>query len=65
MDYRGYGNSGSGADNSAFSGMDRGNEAQRDSDRGNQSLNSSRFGGGDFSRPSGGHFDGGGGRGRL
>jgi hypothetical protein len=64
MDYRGYGNSGGGADNSAFSGMDRGNEAQRDSDRGNQSLNSSRFGGGDFSRSSGGHFGGGGGGGR-
>lgn len=65
MDYRGYGNSGDGAGNSIFSGMDRGNEAQRDSDRGNQSLNSSRFGGGDFSRSSGGHFGGAGGRGRL
>jgi hypothetical protein len=65
MNYRGYGNSGGNADNSAFSGMDRGNEAQRDSDRGNQSLNSSRSGDGDFSRSSGGHFGGGGGRGRL
>ncbi|HEY9161769.1 MAG TPA: DUF3300 domain-containing protein [Desulfomonilia bacterium] len=65
MDYRGYGNSGSGAGNSVFSGMDRGNEAQRDSDRGNQSLNSSRFGGGDFSRSSGEHLGGGGGRNRL
>lgn len=63
MNYRGYDKSTTGANDSAFEDMDRGNDAQRDSDRGNQSLSSSRSGGGDFSRSSGGHFGGGGGRG--
>jgi hypothetical protein len=61
MDYRGYDKAGTGAADSAFDGMDRGNEVQRDSDRGNQSMHNE----GTSPRPSGGHFSGGGGRGRI